>query len=187
MSVAERGFSLLETLIAMAIGSVLLLGAARFLPALQRQVLRQTQQQSLDNELWQRVYAIAKHLQRAGYCAGNCGSQALSIANAGQCIIVRWDGNSNGIWDSAPEADADATGFRLRDGALETRRGVSDCSGKGWEKMTNPAAITVTRFHVERQAISGFPPELIVTLGAQAQSDPRIVAEAEYRVTGFNL
>lgn len=53
--------------------------------------------------------------------------------------------------------------------------------------MTNPAAITVTRFHVERQAISGFSPELIVTLGAQAQSDSRISAEAQYRVTGFNL
>lgn len=34
MPVAARGFSLIETLIAMAIGAVLLLGAARFLPAL---------------------------------------------------------------------------------------------------------------------------------------------------------
>ena len=66
MPVAARGFSLIETLIAMAIGSVLLLGAARFLPALQRPILRQTQQQALENELWQRVYALAKHLQRAG-------------------------------------------------------------------------------------------------------------------------
>ncbi len=41
-------FSLIETLIAMAIGAVLLLGAARFLPALQRRVLRQTQQQALE-------------------------------------------------------------------------------------------------------------------------------------------
>ena len=109
------------------------------------------------------------------------------IASGGQCVIVRWDGNSNGIWDLAPEADADSTGFRLRDGALETRRGVTDCGGKNWEKMTNPAAITVTRFHVERQAVSGFSPELIVTLAAQAQSDSRISAEAQYRVTGFNL
>lgn len=55
MSVDAQGFSLPETLIAMAIGSVLLLGTARFLPALQRQVLKQTQQQALDNELWQRL------------------------------------------------------------------------------------------------------------------------------------
>ena len=141
MPVAARGFSLIETLIAMAIGAVLLLGAARFLPALQRQVLRQTQQQALENELWQRVYALAKHLQRAGYCAGQCHGQALVIADGGQCVIVRWDGNSNGIWELAPEADADSTGFRLRDGALETRRGVADCGGKNWEKMTAGRAV----------------------------------------------
>lgn len=88
MPVAARGFSLIETLIAMAIGAVLLLGAARFLPALQRQVLRQTQQQALENELWQRVYALAKHLQRAGYCAGQCHGQALVIASGGQCVIA---------------------------------------------------------------------------------------------------
>ena len=39
MPVKEQGFSLLEVLIAMAISSVLLLGAARFLPALQRESL----------------------------------------------------------------------------------------------------------------------------------------------------
>ncbi len=66
MPLIPRGFSLAETLISMAISAILLMGASRFLPALQRQTLRQTQQQSLDNELWQRVYTVAKHLQRAG-------------------------------------------------------------------------------------------------------------------------
>lgn len=42
MSVNERGFSLLEVLIAMAISSILLLSSARFLPALQREILRNT-------------------------------------------------------------------------------------------------------------------------------------------------
>ena len=42
MPVKEQGFSLLEVLIAMAISSVLLLGAARFLPALQRESLTST-------------------------------------------------------------------------------------------------------------------------------------------------
>ena len=44
-----RGFSLLEVLIAMAISSVLLLGASRFLPALQLGVLQQMRQQAFDN------------------------------------------------------------------------------------------------------------------------------------------
>lgn len=65
----QRGFSLTEVLIAMAIGSILLLSSARFLPGLQRAVLMQAQQQELEEAIWQRATAIGKQLQRAGYCA----------------------------------------------------------------------------------------------------------------------
>ncbi len=41
---SRRGFSLAEALIAMAIGSLLLIGACRFLPALQRHILRRGEQ-----------------------------------------------------------------------------------------------------------------------------------------------
>lgn len=58
VSVSRRGFSLAEALIAMAIGSLLLMGACRFLPALQRHILRQGEQLALENELWQRVHAV---------------------------------------------------------------------------------------------------------------------------------
>ena len=187
MPVTCRGFSLPETLIAMAISSVLLLGSARFLPALQWATLRQTRQQSLENELWQRIYTVAKHLLRAGYCRGFCRGQALYIAGGGDCLLVSWDGNSDGVWNSAPPSEADTTGFRLRDGALETLRGASACSGKGWEKMTNPAAIQVTAFQVTRLERAGFSPELSITLAAHSVADPQIRARAEYAVTGYNL
>ncbi|TCW11779.1 prepilin peptidase dependent protein B [Raoultella sp. BIGb0138] len=187
MPVICRGFSLPETLIAMAISTILLMGTSRFLPALQRLVLRQTQQQSLDNELWQRLYTVAKHLQRAGYCHGSCEGQPLQIASGGDCVIVRWDGDSNGVWEAAPEATSDTTGFRLLNGALETRRGVTSCSGGGWEKMTNPVAIAVTHFQVIRRDIAGFAPEFTVLLAARSQADPTISVQAEYRVTGYNL
>ncbi|PAP18713.1 prepilin-type N-terminal cleavage/methylation domain-containing protein, partial [Salmonella enterica] len=52
MPVKEQGFSLLEVLIAMAISSVLLLGAARFLPALQRESLTNTRKLALEDEIW---------------------------------------------------------------------------------------------------------------------------------------
>ncbi|WP_404684991.1 prepilin peptidase-dependent protein [Raoultella terrigena] len=187
MSLDARGFSLPETLIAMAIGSVLLLGTARFLPALQRQVLKQTQQHSLDNELWQRLYTVAKHLQRAGYCRGSCVGQPLQIAGSGDCVIVRWDSASDGVWNTSPEAMSDATGFRLRNGALETRRGATRCAEQGWERMTNPSAIEVTRFQVKRLDITGFAPEFSIVLAARSTVDARITAQAEYSVTGYNL
>lgn len=83
MSVNERGFSLLEVLIAMAISSILLLSSARFLPVLQREILRNTRQLALEDEIWQRAYTVAKHLQRAGYCRGNCVGEGLVISAKG--------------------------------------------------------------------------------------------------------
>ncbi|EIX9194845.1 prepilin peptidase-dependent protein [Klebsiella pneumoniae] len=184
---SRRGFSLAEALIAMAIGSLLLMGACRFLPTLQRHILRQGEQLALENELWQRVHAVGKHLQRAGYCRGSCGGAGLELAAGGECLIVRWDANSNGRWETSPAAAAESTGFRLRDGALETLRGASDCRGGGWEKITNPAAIVVTRFSVQRQVTPGFAPELSVTLAARSAQQTGLTSEVEQRVTGYNL
>ncbi|MGS0639894.1 prepilin-type N-terminal cleavage/methylation domain-containing protein, partial [Citrobacter sp. VF227] len=71
MSVSERGFSLLEVLIAMAISSILLLSPVRFLPALQLEILRNTRLVALDAGLWHRVYTVRKHLDRAGHGRGH--------------------------------------------------------------------------------------------------------------------
>ncbi len=56
MPVKELGFSLLEVFIAMAISSVLLLGAARFLPALQRDSLTSTRKLALEENLAAGIY-----------------------------------------------------------------------------------------------------------------------------------
>ena len=125
----QGGFSLTEVLIATAISSLLLISASRFLPGLQRAVLLQSAQRELEEEVWQRLFALGKQLQRAGYCAGNCQGQALTIGRQGRCIIARWDANSNGYWDSSA-SENDSTGFRLESGALETLRGATSCEGK---------------------------------------------------------
>lgn len=187
MSVNERGFSLLEVLIAMAISSVLLLSSARFLPALQREILCNTRQLALEDEIWQRVYTVAKHLQRAGYCRGNCVGEGLVISAKGDCVIARWDANSNGIWESSPAKEADTIGFRLQDKVLETLRGAMDCNEKGWDKMTDPATIQIEAFQVERLNISGYSPLLTLRLRGVNNVEPQKVIEAVYSVTGFNL
>lgn len=187
LSVSERGFSLLEILIAMAISSVLLLGAARFLPALQRDILQQTRKLALEDDVWQRVYTVAKHLQRAGYCHGSCRGEGVNIAEAGQCVIVQWDANANGIWETEPVKEAEQTGFRLNDNVLETQRGAKTCGGKGWDKMTDPDVVQITAFEVTRQDIAGFAPELTLHLRGSSRADPQTVADARYSVSGFNL
>lgn len=55
------------------------------------------------------------------------------------------------------------------------------------EKITNPAAIVVTRFSVQRQVTSGFAPELSVTLAARSAQQRGLTSEVEQRVTGYNL
>lgn len=187
MPVKEQGFSLLEVLIAMAISSVLLLGAARFLPALQRESLTSTRKLALEDEIWLRVFTVAKHLQRAGYCHGSCTGEGLEIVGQGDCIIVQWDANSNGIWDREPVKESDQIGFRLKEHVLETLRGATSCEGKGWDKVTNPDAIIIDTFQVVRQDVSGFSPVLTVNIHAASKADPQTVVDASYSVTGANL
>ena len=175
MPVKEQGFSLLEVLIAMAISSVLLLGAARFLPALQRESLTNTRKLALEDEIWLRVFTVAKHLQRA------------EIVGQGDCVIVQWDANSNGIWDREPVKESDQIGFRLKEHVLETLRGATSCEGKGWDKVTNPDAIIIDTFQVVRQDVSGFSPVLTVNMHAASKADPQTVVDASYSVTGSNL
>lgn len=79
------------------------------------EILRNTRQLALEDEIWQRVYTVAKHLQRAGYCRGSCVGEGLVISAKGDCVIARWDANSNGIWESVPAKESDTIGFRLQD------------------------------------------------------------------------
>ncbi|EPF0315398.1 prepilin peptidase-dependent protein [Enterobacter chuandaensis] len=186
MSMKQRGFSLTEVLIATAISSLLLISASRFLPGLQRAVLLQSGQRELEEEVWQRLFALGKQLQRAGYCAGNCQEQGLAIARQGSCIIARWDANSNGRWDRSA-SENDSTGFRLESGALETLRGAISCDGKGWEKLTDPDRLVITHFLVRKVEHAGFAPELNIELSAIHKGEQGKPYQALYAVTGYNL
>ncbi|STM16800.1 prepilin peptidase-dependent protein B [Escherichia coli] len=152
-----------------------LLGAARFLPALQRDSLTSTRKLALEDEIWLRVFTVAKHLQRAGYCHGSCTGEGLEIVGQGDCVIVQWDANSNGIWDREPVKESDQIGFRPKEHVLETLRGATSCEDKGWDKVTNPDAIIVDTFQVTRQDVSGFLAgvgRLICTLPARLIRKP---------------
>lgn len=183
---AQRGFTLLETLIAMALGSTLLLGAARLFPALQRAVLHQYTYVAQQEALWQMVFTVGKHLQRAGYCRGSCQGEAVKLMHNGSCVILQWDANGNGRWDSTPGSQNERTGYRLRNGSLETQKGAEQCDGRGWERMSDPTQLTVQHFSVIRQNRKSRGPLFFIRLGAVVKQGRRF-AEVNYTVSGENL
>ncbi|AFJ45928.1 prepilin peptidase dependent protein B [Shimwellia blattae DSM 4481 = NBRC 105725] len=150
----DSGFTLPELLLAVGIGSLIMLGAMRFLPALQHGVLVSTQHHQARALLWQLARSIGKSVRRAGYCNGECPGPGLSVSPAGDCLIVQWDMNSNGRWETAPDTRAEQLAYRLSGDSLETRRGAADCRGRGWQKMNDPAALRITRFRAWPQANS---------------------------------
>ncbi|EMX2205822.1 prepilin peptidase-dependent protein [Enterobacter hormaechei] len=186
MPVNRKGFSLLEVLIAMTISSILLLSTSRFLPGLQRGVLLQSGQQELEDEVWQRLFAIGKQFQRAGYCAGHCQGQGMIIGRQGRCAIVLWDANSNGQWDSTA-SENDSTGFRLESGSLETLRGATSCDDKGWDKLTDPDQVLIEQFMVTKTDRDGFAPVISIELRARRKGGLAAPFSARHTVTGFNL
>ena len=145
----QRGFTLPEILLAMGIGSVVMLAAAGSYPALYQQGQRLRQLFWLDHALHQAADSVEKDLRRAGFCAGEaCGRRAVQVSSApgtGGCLVLAYDLNRNGRWEPAgPEAET--FGYRLVAGALETQRGVTHCNGTGWERLLDPAEVIITGF-----------------------------------------
>ncbi|WP_034916683.1 prepilin peptidase-dependent protein [Erwinia sp. 9145] len=183
MSVKTSGFTLPEMLIALAIGSTLMMGAARMLPLLQMYNLRSLTMFQLKEEMQQMTTTLEKAVRRAGYCRGECQGDALKTDGiSGTCLLVRWDENSNGKWDAVERDDSDFYGYRLRGGNLEVQRGVDRCDGTGWEKLNDPAVMVISDFRIVRQGR-----QVRLTLGGYAKVFPQQPVVTERWITAVNL
>lgn len=182
MPVKSAGFSLIEMLIAMAVSGVLMLGAMRLLPQLQQQNMQLLAQSRLEEELQQMMMTLEKAVRRAGYCNGDCGGEGWQIADNGQCMLVKWDENSNGRWEDSSHAESELYGYRLRNDSLEMQRGVTRCDGGGWERLSDPGLITVTGFQIERDNRT-----IKLRLSGYAQAFPARTVTLEQWVSGMNL
>ncbi|MCD2357999.1 MULTISPECIES: prepilin peptidase-dependent protein [Pantoea] len=149
MPLKIAGFSLLEMLIAMAISAVIMLSVGRFLPLLLAENADVLQRAQLRQELQQMMATLEKSVRRAGYCHGECAREALKISE--NCLLLRWDENSNGQWEGVSHAESDYYGYRLRQQQLEMQRGVEQCQSAGWERLSDPAFMTLEQFSVSQQ------------------------------------
>lgn len=112
VSVASRGFTLPEIMIAMSIGSMLMLSAAQIYPLMRQRSQSLGRHYQLDQLLHQTVFTLAKDLRRAGFCNGSCEGKPVITGHAdgepeGSCIIILNDLNRNGRWEKPGTADSE--------------------------------------------------------------------------------
>lgn len=149
----SRGFTLPEVLMALSIGSMLMLSAAQLYPLLRQRSQNLGRHFQLDQLLRGTVFNIEKDLRRAGFCNGECTGKPVTFGNsegepANSCVIIVYDLNRNGRWDLPGSSEPDYFGYRLRQGSIETQRGAQNCTGVGWEKLLDPTEVQVTEFNI---------------------------------------
>lgn len=195
---SQTGFSLAEMLIAMLIGSMMIVSVAAMYPALQRQSLTLYRLYRLEQSMEQVLITIAKDLRRAGFLfkgGKERVSEAVSISQhslsaVGSCIIIRYDLNHNGVIDPIDSTTAEHFAYRWLNNSIEQHRSAKDCHGNGWEKLLDPAEIVITHFSVQPgdRALKGAGKSAayyLITLDGHWKRWPSVKRRLTLRVRGM--
>lgn len=185
------GFTLPEMMLALSVGSLIIMAATKTFPQLHKQVAILQQHYHLELALSQIMAALEKDLRRAGFCHGECQGKAITTHHypteaINSCLIVAYDLNRNGRWEGEKHQESEYFGYRLRKKALEGQRGKLNCLGSGWEKLFDPRYITITHFSINRlPQASG--QVYRVQLAGQKTDNPAIHHQLNYTIRGNNL
>ncbi len=186
------GFTLPEMMLALSVGSLIIMAATQTFPRLHKQIARLQQHYHLELALSQTMAALEKDLRRAGFCHGECQGNAMTTQHypgevTNSCLIVAYDLNRNGRWEGAKHQESEYFGYRLRNKALEGQRGELNCSGSGWEKLFDPQSITITHFSVTPLPQQTSGQVYSVQLAGQSTGNPAIHRQLSYTIRGNNL
>ncbi|WP_264193502.1 prepilin peptidase-dependent protein [Mangrovibacter yixingensis] len=180
---SQSGFTLMEMMVALAISAVLLPSVLKVLPFLTLQVSRETQRMQLDDELWQLAFTVGKHIQRAGYCNGECVGAPIYLQSG--CLVVQWDSESTGKWPVLPAAQPAQFGFRINGESLQTSRGAQNCQQGNWERITDPEWMVLTLFTIVPSPHD--PAVFEVSLAGYLRRYPQVSLSVLHSVAGYNL
>lgn len=188
----RAGFTLPEMMLALSVGSMIIMAATQVFPQLHKQISILQQHYHLELALSQVMAVVEKDLRRAGFCHGECQGKAVTTHNypgeiANSCLIVAYDLNRNGRWEGEKHPQSEYFGYRLRNKALEGQRGELNCSARGWEKLFDPQEIIITHFSVSRLALQTSEQVYRVQLAGQRKSHPAINHQLTYTIRGNNL
>lgn len=149
----QRGLSIVEFMVGIAIGLFVVGGAIKVFVDLFTNNRRQLVEVRLNQDLRSAADIIARDLRRSGYWAGAAtGVREPPVANpfadatvttvAATEIGYAYDRDNNG----ALAATAEQAGFRLSGNVLQMLVGGT------WQPLTDPAIVQVTNFSVQNNA-----------------------------------
>jgi prepilin peptidase dependent protein B len=170
----QRGVTLVELMIALAIAVVIIAAVMAVFITTVRHSRESLEQGRLNTELHRTIRIIARDIGRAGYWASATSSQTnpftqsstdLTVNGAGNCILLSYDNNGDGSLPAVNSGtDDERYGFRLISGAIQYRpvSATFSCtaSAASWTNMTDPSLVTITAFSVTINTSSEPPMEI---------------------------
>ncbi len=179
----RRGFTLVELLVGLAVGSLVLASALWAVGSHLALHRRQQLAMQLDQELRAAAELMTRSLRRAGFWWGADSALpapnpygAWSVAagpDAGSMAVRMAHAHPHRAEDGARTRDEEQ-GFRVRGGVLETQLGEGN-----WQALTDPRLLRITRLELAPRLEPACPAGLIVrsldiTVQAQAVADASV-------------
>ena len=150
----QRGFTLIEMLVALAISSLICIAVMSSIPSIFKEAYRAYFQYQLNREVWQILLNMEKDFRRIGYCSdSDCAGEPIAISakslseGRNTCIIFAYDQDLSGKWVDVKSktTETDFFGYRLNNGKLESNRNVRDCRGTRWQSLFDAKLVTVKK------------------------------------------
>lgn len=166
----QVGFSMVEMMIAMAIGLGVLSGLTSYTANVIGINAKSMAQMRLQEELQVISLFLSQELKRAGARAdieGNAvkgdnptlaktKSYTLSQyheESTNSCLLFSYDRDLDGVINT--QKNTEFYGFRLRDSAIEYRIGGADCGQNGWQDLSDSNVIIITKLQFTSISQSG--------------------------------
>ncbi|MFD1092363.1 prepilin peptidase-dependent protein [Providencia vermicola] len=150
----QKGFTLIEMLVAMVISSLICLAVMNSIPSIFKQTYRAYFQYQINRDVRQVLLNMEKDFRRIGYCHNSsCQGEPIMISakslseGKNTCIIFAYDQDLSGEWVDvkSKKRETDYFGYRLNNGKLESNRNVRDCSGTRWQSLFDAKLVTVKK------------------------------------------
>ncbi len=205
----QRGFSLIELMVALTLGLLILAGLASLYAEVVRANVAVLKTAHLEQTLWSLMGLIADDARRAGYWSraglaldgtGVNGYARIHVP-ADDCLLYSYDEDRDDP-DGAPDPE-DQHGFRLSGAGLQIKTSDESCGGTTcaecgsgtWWLMNDPAGIHITalRFTLAEHArpFDGAGRELVarelgIRLEGEIAGEPATRRRLETRVSVRN-